>query len=101
MVNFLSFYLKDLQTVLAPIYEQTRKRKNFSWGKEQQKAFEKIKKMLVKPPVLVMPNGKDLFMLYSDTSKIACGSALYQKTEWSTKASSILLKEVTRTSQKV
>ena len=31
------------------------------------------------PPVLVMPNEKRHFVLVSDTSKIACGSALYQE----------------------
>ena len=37
-----------------------------------------IKKRLSSPPVLVMPNDRDHFVLYSDTSKIACGAALYQ-----------------------
>ena len=30
------------------------------------------------PPVLSMPNRKGRFILYSDTSKLATGSALYQ-----------------------
>ena len=30
MVNFLSFFLKDLQKIKIPIYELTRKRKEFS-----------------------------------------------------------------------
>jgi len=79
MVNFLSFYLKDLQTILEPIYRLTRKNVEFKWGPEQQESFQKIKELLTKPPVLVMPNNYDLFMLFSDTSKIACGGALYQK----------------------
>ena len=33
---------------------------------------------MLKPPVLSMPNRKGRFVLYSDTSKIATGSALYQ-----------------------
>ena len=33
---------------------------------------------MLKPPVLSMPNRKGRFILYSDTSKIATGSALYQ-----------------------
>ena len=33
---------------------------------------------LLKPPVLSMPDRKGRFVLYSDTSKIATGSALYQ-----------------------
>ena len=33
---------------------------------------------MLKPPVLSMPDRKGRFILYSDTSKIATGSALYQ-----------------------
>ena len=79
MVNFLSFFLKDLQKVMIPIYDLTRKKKEFSWGEEHQNTFEKIKMLITKAPVLVMPNNTGTFLLFSDTSKIACGSALYQE----------------------
>ena len=46
--------------------------------KEQQDTFEEIKCRLIKPPVLHMPNKTGRFHLYSDTSKLATGSALYQ-----------------------
>ena len=47
-------------------------------GKKQQSAFEEIKCRLIKPPILHMPNHMGRFHLYSDTSKFAMGSALYQ-----------------------
>ena len=47
-------------------------------GAEQQNAFEEIKQRLQKPPVLHMPDKVGRFQLYSDTSKYAMGSALYQ-----------------------
>ena len=56
----------------------TRKGRPFVWGKEQQDSFEEIKHRLIKPPVLHMPNTTGRFHLYSDTSKFATGSALYQ-----------------------
>ena len=56
----------------------TRKGRPFNWGKEQQDPFEEIKRRLIKPPVLAMPNKTGRFHLYSDTSKFATGSALYQ-----------------------
>ena len=81
MVNYLSMFLKDLQTKLIPIYHLTKKDVPFDWGELQQKAFEMIKKDLTEAPVLAMPNTKGHMVLVSDTSKIACGSALYQKQE--------------------
>ena len=56
----------------------TRKGRPFIWGKEQWDSFEEIKHRLIKPPVLHMPNTTGRFHLYSDTSKFATGSALYQ-----------------------
>ena len=71
-------FCPELQKLLKPIYDLSRKGKPFLWGKEQQDAFEEIKNRMQKPPVLSMPNRKDRFILYSDTSKIATGSTLYQ-----------------------
>ena len=78
MVNFVSIFCPELQKLLKPIYVLTRKGKQFVWGVEQHSAFEEIKKRLQKPPVLHMPDKIVRFQLYSDTSKIAMGSALYQ-----------------------
>ena len=78
MVNFLSMFCPELQKLLKPIYDLTRKGRPFVWGKEQQNSFEEIKCRLIKPPVLNMPNTTGRFHLYSDTIKFATGSALYQ-----------------------
>ena len=72
MVNFLSMFCTDLQKLLKPIYDLTRKGRPFIWGKEE------IKCRLIKPLVLHMPNKTCRFHLYSETSKFATGSALYQ-----------------------
>ena len=78
MVNILSMFCPELQKLLKTIYDLTRKGRPFISGKEQQDSFEEIKCRLIKPPVLYMPNKTGRFHLYSDTSKFASGSALYQ-----------------------
>ena len=78
MVHFLSIFCTELQKLLKPIYDLTRKGRQFIWGEEQQDAFEKIKCRLIKLPVLHLPASKGRFHLYSDMSKFATGSALYQ-----------------------
>ena len=78
MVNFLSMFCPELQRLLKPIHNLTWKGRHFIWGKEQQEVFEEIKRRLVKAPVLQMSNHEGMFHLYSDTSKFAAGSALYQ-----------------------
>ena len=78
MVNFLGIFCQDLQKLLKPIYDLTRKDRPFNWGQEQQTAFDEIKSRLQKPPVLHLPDSKGRFHLYSDTSKYAMGSASYR-----------------------
>ena len=76
--NFWSIFCPHLQKLLNPIYDLTRKVREFIWEEEQQLTFEDIKHRLVKPPVLHLPDSKGRFHVYSDTSKFATASALYQ-----------------------
>ena len=48
-------FCPDLQRLLKPIYNLTRKGRHFIWGKEQD-AFEEIMRRLIRAPVLYMPN---------------------------------------------
>ena len=78
VVNFVSIFCPELQKLLKPIYELTKKGRPFVWEDEQQKAFDEIKSRLLKPPMLSMPDRRGRFLLYSDTSIFATGNALYQ-----------------------
>ena len=77
-VNFLNMFCPELQKLLKPIKDLTRKGRPFCWGEEKQDSFIEIKCRLVKPPVLHMPNKTGRFHLYSDKSKYVTGSVLYQ-----------------------
>ena len=70
--------MSRITKLLKTIYDLTRKGRCFIWGKEQQEAFEEIKRRLVKALVLHMPNCEGKFHLYSDISKFVAGSFLYQ-----------------------
>ena len=43
VVNFVSIFCSELQKLLKPIYELTKKGRPFVWGEEKQKAFEEIR----------------------------------------------------------
>ena len=77
MVNFVSIFCPEHQGLLKPIYDLTQKSRYFIWGEKQQ-AFIEIKSKLQRPPFLHLLDRKWRFQLYSDTSKFATGSALYQ-----------------------
>ena len=78
MINFVSMFCTELQKLLKPIYDLTKKGRPFLWGKEEQNVFKEIKFRLQNPPVLSMPDRKGRFTLHSDTSKLATDSMLYQ-----------------------
>ena len=75
VVNYLSLFCKDLQRLLKPIVELTRKGRPFIWGKEQEKAFQEVKDQLARPPVLHLPKADGRFILYADTSIEGTGSS--------------------------
>ena len=90
-VDILRMFCLELQKLLKPIYDLTRKGRPFVWEKEHLGSFEEIKCRLTEPPVLHMPNKTGRFHLYSDTSKFTTGCTLYQiqngKPKWITYAS--------------
>ena len=43
MVKFLSMFCLELQELLKPIYDLTRKGRQLIWGKEQQETYKEIK----------------------------------------------------------
>ena len=84
MVNFLSSFLPNFRRLLIPIYDLQKKAKKFKWTDEAKKVFNKIKKLLISPPVLKAPTPDGLFPLEIDTSREGMGGTLLQKQgdEW-------------------
>ena len=56
-----------------------KKLKKFKWTEEAEKAFNDIKQLLIKPPVLKTATPDGLFHLESDTSQKGVGGTLLQK----------------------
>ena len=77
MVNFLSSFLPKLRLLLVLIYKPTKKKNLFKWTQECQQAFDIIKNLCTKPPILHMPNQTGKFRLESDMSR-GVGGTLYQ-----------------------
>ena len=78
VVNYLSFFCKDLQRLLSPIYHLTKQDVPFKWTVHQEKSFNEIKRRLCSSFVLSLPISGGRFIMYSDTSRTHAGSALWQ-----------------------
>ena len=78
VVNYLSIFCKNLQKLLKPIYDLTKKGRPFLWQKEQQWAFDIIKERMFNPPILHLPKPGGRYILYCDSSRTHTGSSLWQ-----------------------
>ena len=58
-----------------------KKHKKVEWGNEQEQAFQQLKEVCTKTPVLAYADYKKPFRLNTDTSKLGLGSVLYQRQE--------------------
>ncbi len=76
--NYYRKFIKNFAEITQPLNKLTRKNINFIWSEECQKAFDKIKNALTKPPILVYPNFKKEFIIITDASKIGVGGTLCQ-----------------------
>ena len=78
VVNYLSIFCKNLQKLLKPIYDLTKKGRPFHWQEEQQQAFDIIKERMLNPPILHLPKPGGRYILYCDSSRTHTGSSLWQ-----------------------
>ena len=78
VVNYLALFCPDLEMLLKPIITLTRKGIPYKWGKEQEEAFQEVKRRISIPPVLYSPRAVGRLVLLPDTSKVGTGSSLWQ-----------------------
>ena len=62
-----------------PLSDLTKKNSTWTWGEEQQNAFEVLKKAFTIVLVLRIPNNKDPFKLSTDASNFVTEAVLSQK----------------------
>ena len=81
VVNYLSIFCRNLQKLLKPIHDLTKKGRPFVWQEEQQQAFDTIKERMINPPILYLPKPGGRVILYCDSSRTHTGSSLWQVQE--------------------
>ena len=76
-INFLRRFCKDILATVAPLTELCGDA-NFSWGTDQQRAFNSIKSTLASSPVLAHSNFDAPFIVETEASNFAVGAVLLQ-----------------------
>src|SRR6266478_281087 len=77
-VNFYRRFVKNFSDIVRPLHALTRKSKRWSWGKDEQDAFEALKHAVTSAPVLIIPSDSGKFCLECDALNYATGAVLSQ-----------------------
>ena len=76
--NYYRRFVPRFSHIAAPLAELTRKDTPFTWGADQQRAFDTLKTKLTTAPLLILPDPSLPFHLNVDASAYAIGAVLMQ-----------------------
>ena len=81
LLNFYAKFLKNLSTTLAPMYTFLQKNRPWSWGTDQQRAFQHTKQKLVLSSLLVHYCEQRDLLLATVASPYGVGAVLLHRME--------------------
>ena len=93
--GYYRYFVKNYSAIVRPLLALTRKSATFHWGKEQQDAFDEIRTIMCRAPVLRQPNFQKKFYLQTDASAYGVGAVLSQEGDTTTPSLAKFKKPVT------
>ena len=79
LTNYYRRFIKDFAQVARQMNMLTRKDMKWQWGKKQQKAFDKLKRIFTTRPVLIASDLDKEFRVEANASNYATGGVLSMK----------------------
>jgi RNase H-like domain found in reverse transcriptase len=76
--GWFSRFIQNYSAIVPPLSKLLKKNVKFIWGPEEQDAFEKIKCILSKDPVIRPPDWKKPFVVQTDASHVGIAGVLLQ-----------------------
>jgi hypothetical protein len=76
--NYYKDFIQDYSSITHPLHNLTRKATPWKWEDEEQAAFDKLKCCFTSYPVLRNPDPDKRYILDTDVSAFAVGTALQQ-----------------------
>ena len=77
--GFYRRFIRDFSAIAHPLCNLLAKDVTFAWSQACEGAFDKLKTMLVSPPIMRSPNWELPFEIMCDTSDYAIGAVLGQR----------------------
>ena len=71
-------FIKDFQTIAAPLFKLTRKDVDWKWSEKQDDCFNKLKQLMTSALVLAHPDWSKEFVITINANKIGIGGVISQ-----------------------
>ena len=78
-VGFYRRFIRDFSAIARPLCNLLAKDVTFAWSRACEGAFDKLKTMLVSPPIMQSPNWEIPFEIMWDATDYAIGAVLGQR----------------------
>ncbi|XP_070021402.1 uncharacterized mitochondrial protein AtMg00860-like [Nicotiana sylvestris] len=79
LAGYYRRFVKGFSSIAAPLTRLMQKGTPFHWSDDCEASFQKLKTVLNTTPVLVLPSGSGMYMVYCDASRISLG---YVNARW-------------------
>ena len=67
-------FIKNYGDIVRPLYDLTRKDVEFGWKVEHEQAFQRVKDLVAKEPIILLPDPTKQYKLETDTSNFTLGA---------------------------
>ncbi|CAG8757391.1 6824_t:CDS:2 [Rhizophagus irregularis] len=81
LASYYRRFVPGFSRIATPLNKLLKKGVAYSWGEEQQVAFEQLKQTLIALPILIFPDFEKQFVLLTDASTFGLGAILSQLDE--------------------
>ncbi|XP_070013705.1 uncharacterized protein [Nicotiana sylvestris] len=79
LAGYYRRFVQGFSSIAAPLTRLTQKGAPFCWSNDCEASFQKLKTTLTTTPILLLPSGSGMYMVYYDASRIGLGCVFMQK----------------------
>nr|GEV11310.1 hypothetical protein [Tanacetum cinerariifolium] len=79
LAGYYRRFIKGFSLISKPLTKLTQKNKKYKWGKEEEEAFQTLKRKLCNAPILALTEGTKDFVVYCNASLKGFGVVLMQR----------------------
>jgi len=87
LVGFYRRFIPNFAAIASPLTDATRKGapNQLEWEESHERSFTELKRHIVNPPILKLPNFEEVFILQTDASDVGIGALIAQEVYTGTK----------------